>query len=357
MGGSRYERSGRRYRRARRLDRSPRGVAAVVGTLLALLVFFALFGIFLTEYVPLWMTDNEAQFTAGVDAAISQLKAGADAQSAFGGPTVLTTSFPISSQGVPLLAQPTEAVLILLPPSCPNGFAGPTSRSPPPGTPINTTTCVFEREAFTAGAGATGLNLPWNMTVADAVFEVQLPNRYFSQETFYLEGDGIVQTQYGAHSALVVPPPLTVSHTAANTTVGTTFLGLYGNATVVIGQGTEQVYSHLLSSTRVTSNGLFHSAAGQAIPFNFTFEIGTRNLCAWYTYLSSVVAQAGLPAAGYSLKWYKGPGTGWTSATPASSFCSDATGYTYDVTLKVLNIAYASAISSSVAVSMGVGVA
>jgi len=80
MGRARVLRPGRRYRRARRIRQSRRGVVAVIGTLLALLVFFALFGIFLTQYVPLWMTDNEAQFTAQAGTSFAQLKSFVDSQ-------------------------------------------------------------------------------------------------------------------------------------------------------------------------------------------------------------------------------------------------------------------------------------
>ncbi|MCI4354935.1 MAG: hypothetical protein L3K06_06175, partial [Thermoplasmata archaeon] len=64
MGGLHYRTGGQRYRRRHRLGKDTRGVVAVVGTLLAMLVFFSLFGIFIEQYLPLWMTDNESSFTS-----------------------------------------------------------------------------------------------------------------------------------------------------------------------------------------------------------------------------------------------------------------------------------------------------
>ncbi|MGP8077141.1 MAG: hypothetical protein ACLP78_00465 [Thermoplasmata archaeon] len=341
MGEPRIGRSGRRYRRARRLDRGQRGVAAVIGTLLALLVFFALFGIFLTQYLPLWMTDNESEFTSQANAAMALFKSNVDAQSALDGPTVYATTFPLSSSGVPLLAQPTEANLILLPPSCPGGFLAS-------GAPVTKTSCVFETEAFSGGPGVKTAR-PWNESTATAVLEMQLPNRYFTSQTFFFEDDAVIQTQYGAHSVMVGPPPFTITKTVTNTTVSTSFLGLYGNSTVVIGQGSEEVYSELVTSSWINSNGLFLGATGNPVVFNFTFQIGTHNLCPWYSYVTGLVASAGLAASAYRI------GSS-TALPPTSTVCSDTTGYTYDLTLKVLNIAYASALVSSISVSMGAGV-
>jgi hypothetical protein len=345
MGAPRIVRSGARYRRARRLDRSSRGVAAVVGTLLSLLVFFALFGIFLTQYLPLWMTDNEAALTSATDAAFESFKANVDAQSALDGPAVYATTFPLSSQGVPLLAQPTEGVLILLPPSCPGGFLAS-------GAPATKTACVFQTEAFTAGKAAKTAR-PWNQTTTTAVLEMQLPNRYFTSQTFYFENDAVIQTQYGSHTAIVGPPPLSITKTGANVTVTTSFLGLYGNSTVVIGQGSEEVYSQLVTSSFTTSNGLFLSGTGgtgSPVTFNFTFQIGTHNLCAWYSFVEGLITSSGLTAAQYTV-------TSTAALPPTATVCADSNGQTYDLTFKVLNIAYASVVQSSIGVSLGAGVA
>ncbi|MGB6500615.1 MAG: hypothetical protein WBG19_04355 [Thermoplasmata archaeon] len=345
MGAPRIARSGARFRRARRLDRSPRGVAAVIGTLLSLLVFFALFGIFLTQYLPLWMTDNESQFTAAADSAFENFKSNVDAQSALGGPAVYATTFPLSSQGVPLLAQPTEGVLILLPPSCPGGFLAS-------GVPVTKTACVFETEAFGAGKAAKTAR-PWNQTTTTSVLEMQLPNRYFTQQTFFFEDDAVIQTQYGSHSVIVGPPPISISKTSVNTTVTTSFVGLYGNSTVVIGQGSEEVYSQLITSSFTTSNGLFLSGAGgtgNPVLFNFTFQIGTHNLCPWYSFIEGLITSSGLTGSGYTLG-------ASTALPPSSNVCTDPGGITYDLTFKVLNLAYASVVQSSLGVSMGAGVA
>ncbi len=328
-------------------------MAAVVGTLLSLLVFFALFGIFLTEYLPTWMTDNELAFVGQADTALLQFKSNIDAQSALGGPTVEATSFPLSSQGVPLLAQPTQATLILLPSSCPNGLTTPTGKTYE--FPVNSTTCVFQTVAFSAAAG-TATSLPFNQSTSTSVLEMELPNRYFTPQTFYYENDAVIQTQAGSHTQIVGPPPFAISKTARNTTISTAFVGLYGNSTVVSGQGSEEVYSQLVTSDRVTSNGLFLAANKTAVPFVFTFEIGTRNLCAWYTYVSQLVSSSGVTSSAYALKWYQGSTKTWLTTTPSSTVCTDDQGYTHILWLKMTGVSYATVVVSSINVHMGTGV-
>ena len=355
MGAPRSARAGRRYRRARRLDRNARGVAAVVGTLLALLVFFALFGIFLTEYLPVWMSSNESQFTAQSIASLATFKSNIDSQYALGGPPLYSTQFPLSSQGVPLLAQPTEATLTLLPPSCANSFY--TSN----GTPESVSACVFERQAFSAGAAAK-TNVPWNATTVTALLEMQLPNRYFSQQTFYYEDDAIVQSQGGGHAAIIGPPPLTITKTGANVSLTSSYVELYGNSTVVIGQGSEEVYSQLITDQTVTSLSRFLTSTGTTVPFNYTFQVGTRNPCAWFYYFTNLTAASGLSkytsgtGPGWTLSWAATGSTSYTTA-PTSTACLNIPAATYLVTLKVINLTYATVTLSALIVSLGAGVA
>jgi hypothetical protein len=349
MGELHNARAGRRYRRFQRLGPRRRGVAAVVGTLLALLVFFALFGIFITEYLPLWMADNEAQFTAQAGASLAQFKSNIDAQYALGGPPVYATAFPLSSDGVPLLAQPTQATLILLPPSCPDAFYAN-------GTPEDVSACVFERQAFTAGAKAT-TNNPFNATTDTSLLEMQLPNRYYSQQTFWYEDDGVIQSQGGGHELVTGPPALTLSKVGSNFSLTTTYVELYGNATVVIGQGSEEVYSQLVTYQTDTSSGRFATSAGVAVPFNFTMQLGTRNPCAWWQYFSNLTASSGLAKNSFwTLTWSANGATSSASA-PSASVCLNSNALTYLVTLKLLGLSYATITLSSFIVNLGAGAA
>ena len=369
MGGANISRAGRRYRRAHRL-RGRRGVVAVIGTLLALLVFFALFGIFLTQYVPLWMTDNESQFTSQAATSFAQFKEAADSQYILGGPLSVGTAFTISSQGIPLLAQPTEGTLAFLPTTCPGGFyaKGGTPTAPNSlyyGQPITSSYCVFENITLNYGPGATAAAPNYySQHVPSGVLEMALPNRYYSAQTFYFEDDALVQSQGGIQQILSLPPPLTVSTVGSNTTVATSFLQLYGNASTVIGQGSEQVYSHLRYTQVVSSNG--KPLNGGRSLLNMTFEIGTQYPCAWERELNSTMNASGVP-------YHSGPATGtyaypatyynWTNPTTvntptlpvSASTCQSSAGGTTVLSLKITNIDYVTVFYAGIQVAVGIG--
>jgi hypothetical protein len=367
MGGANVRSTGHRYRRARRLRENRRGLVAVVGTLLALLVFFALFGIFLTQYVPLWMTDNESQFTSQAAASFADFKEAVDSQYILGGPQTIGTAFTISSQGVPLLAQPTEGSLAFLPTNCPNGFyvKGQTGATPANiGQPVTPAFCVFENITFNYGPGATSASPNYySQHVPSGVLEMVLPNRYFNAQTFYFEDDALVQSQGGLQQVMALPPPLNVATAGSNTTVTTSFLQLYGNTSAVIGQGSEQVFSQLRYAQSVSSTGKLVN--GRSL-LNVTFEIGTQYPCAWQSQLMSTMNVSGVP-------YHTGPATGtfaypftyynWTNPTTSStqtipvapSACTSLNGATTVLSLKLTDVDFATVFYAGIQVVVGIG--
>jgi hypothetical protein len=346
MGEAPVLSSGRRSRRARRFRRQRRGVVSVIGTLLALLVFFALFGIFLTQYLPLWMTDNESQFTAQVGSSFAMLKSNIDQQYALGGPAVLGTPFPLSSDGVPLLAQPTQATLAFLPTTCPGGFftKGVTGANATNyGQPVNASFCAFANVTLSTGPGGSGL---YSQRVASGILQMILPNRYFTSQTFFMEDDAVIQSQPGGYQSISLAPPLNFTRVAGNTSVSTTLLQMFGNASTILGQGTQDVYSHYRFTQVATSNGKFVSANSSYLPFVFKFEIGTEYPCAWYSLLSRLLSVDGIPSSSESLA----PAT-----APTLSACAALGGLTNVITLTISNVNYATFYYAGVQLSLGAG--
>ncbi|MCI4365062.1 MAG: hypothetical protein L3K10_03240 [Thermoplasmata archaeon] len=334
----------RRYRHARRLHHDRRGVVSVVGTLLALLVFFTLFGIFLTQYLPLWMTDNESQFTAQAEYSYALFKSNVDSQYQFpeGSPQTLGTPFVVSSAGIPLLAQPTQATLVFLPSTCPSGFyakgvAGATAANY--GQPINTAQCVFANVTYSHGPGSGGL---FSQRVATGTLEMLLPNRYYSAQTMYFEDDAVIQSQSGGYQVMTVNPPLNVTHFGTNITVTSSLLQLFGNASTFIGQGSQDVYSHFRYSASVSSNGVYVPANFSYIPFVYTFEIGTQYPCAWTSFITKTMQVSGVATSSYTF-------------VPYSGSCSNPSGASTVLTLKVSNVDYANLYYAGVQISLGVG--
>ncbi len=341
---------GRRFRRARRLDRSRRGVVAVVGTLLALLVFFALFGVFLTQYVPLWMTEDESAFTQQSETSFALLKSNVDLQYSLGGPASLSTPFTLNSQSVPLLAQPTVGTLSFETVGCPAGFYSTN------GTPETPSDCVFQHMLMAVGTATHPVtDHPFNDTSDVATVQMTLPNRYYPMTSYTFEDDAVFQTQSSSQQYVVVPPPLNITHFGTNTTVEATYLGLFGNSTVYTSQGTKDVFSALKYSEPYSSAGRFLTSGNVPTLFNFTFEVGTHDVCAWFSFLNATAHTSGLTttvsatAAYYSLTGPNG------ASPPPVTTCQAAGVSTYDLTLTLHNISYATVEYAGVTISFTQG--
>lgn len=299
----------RRYRRRFRRDR--RAVVSVVGTLLALLVFFALFGIFLTQYLPLWMTDNESAFTAQTQSSFASLKSNVDLQMELSGPPVYTTPFVMASQGVPLLAQPTAGTLNFLP----------------------SQTGVFANVSMSAGPGGGGA-LWQNYSLG--TLSMTLANRYYSPQVFEYEDDAVIQSQGDTTQIVAFPPLLQLNGTTSGLGVSIALVQLYGNATQAVSTGTQEVASHFLLTQTYSSSG----PVGGGL-FNAEFKLGTHFPCAWSRYLGSTLNQSGAAASHYSL---------------SPNVCTPSGGAAKIVDLKFLNIASFTLVLGAFTIVMGVGV-
>ncbi|MCI4330237.1 MAG: hypothetical protein L3K19_00095 [Thermoplasmata archaeon] len=281
---------------------------SVVGTLLALLVFFALFGIFLTQYVPLWMTDNESQFTAQAQVSFADLKSNMDTQVALGSPPVFATPFVMASQGIPLIAQPTTAIMNFIP-SQPGVYANVSVSVGPGGGP------AFYQN-FSLGT-----------------LQVQLPNRYYSPEVFEYEDDAVIESQSDTHQILAYPPPITINVTGNQTGVTLVLLQMYGNASQTVSSGSQEVYSHFINTQSFTTV--------RAAPFAAVFQIGTHFPCAWSTFLSTTLRNSGLGAAHYTL-------------TPST--CTASNGFAHPVRLNFNSVNSFTLVVAQFSVVVGVGV-
>ncbi|MFZ1023125.1 MAG: hypothetical protein WAN87_03220 [Thermoplasmata archaeon] len=274
MEGRRARNGRRGYRRAVRLRSQQRGVVAVIGTLLALLLFFALFGIFLTQYLPLWMSDNEVQFTSEAQQSMASLQSYINVQYQLGRPAAIAVPFTMQSDAVPLLSQPTAALLAFTP-ATPGVFA-----------------CISVTSPALCTAPVSGEHALYNISLG--TLQMQLGNRYYPPQTFEFEDDAVIQSQ-GPNSQLVDFPPLLSLNTvggALNVTMA--LLQFYGNATTTVSSGTQDVFSHY----KFTEPYYEDHPSG----FNLTFEVGTDFPCAWQTFLTQLATTAGLVyTVGYSL--------------------------------------------------------
>ncbi len=242
--------SHRRWLARRRLHAQRRGVAAVVGTLLALLVFLAIFGIFLSDYMPLWMQDNEEALAAQVESQFGGIQnqmssSYLTAQSGYEAANPVT----LQSAGVPVFAQPTQGIVS-----------------------FQENRQLFTNISFRLDS-ASGQAYYQNITSVGEL-AISLPNRYYVPMTFDLQDGGVIQAQSSASQQNMVFAPSVVANSSGGvSTLYITLFALYGNNSVLNLPSTA-VYTTFVASQQ------YPGFVGTYVYDNFTTEYG----CAWSTY-------------------------------------------------------------------------
>jgi hypothetical protein len=308
-----------RYRgqraRHRRFRRDRRGLVAVVGTLLSLLVFLSLFGVFLTFYLPVWMTDNEANFTSGMATSMAELQSNMVGQAESGAPPILSTPFTMSSNSVPLLSVPTTGTLAFLPRT--------------PGASVSLSIPNF-----------LAANTPYKQTFGGSLGTLQLtlPNRYFTPETFQMEDGAVIQYQSDTNQYIAFPPIFQLEKVGSTLSLTVMLTQMYGNATRVTSPGTIEVYSELLGSTQTLRNNLTGPVA------SFYLNITTHYPCAWTTFLTQSRALNNVSASQM------------TVTSVDTSGCISTSGLAKTVNVFISNIASLTLVLANFQVSAGIGV-
>ncbi len=250
--------------RGRRFQRGQRGVAAVIGTLLALLVFMTLFGLFLTQFLPIWMTDNEAMLANEVSAQLGQVKQCMDLLALYQGSGPRTCSSPVTMQsgGIPIFASPTQGTLAFetLPQLYTNVTFNDTVIGP--STPMG--------------------NLYQNFSPGEVV--MNLPDRYYTPVTYVVTMGGLFQDQGGNQQTLLYQPSIEVTPQGSQVALSMTFYAMYGNSTRLQSTGTNEIYMTYIGETT-------YDAGSTAVNVSFS----TYYPCAWQSYLGAGLKSIGEP--------------------------------------------------------------
>jgi hypothetical protein len=296
----------------------------VVGTLLSLLVFLSLFGVFLTFYLPLWMSDNEAAFTGGVATSIAELQSNMVFQAETGYPPTLSTPFTMSSASVPLLSVPTTGTLVFLP------------RSPGAGVSLTTS------PNFLNGSYKYPYHVVYNQTAGAnlGTLTLTLPNRYFSPTTFEMEDGAVIQSQGDTNQLIAYPPIFELQKSSSELSLTVMLVQGYGNATRLTSPGTIEVYSTLLGETQFLRNN--NTGAIKSFFLNIT----THYPCAWTNFLKQSQLTAGVNSTQMSV----------TSLDSTASGCISNSGLSKTINVYVSNIESLTVILATFEVSAGIGV-
>jgi hypothetical protein len=288
---------------------------AVVGTLLSLLVFLSLFGTFLTFYLPLWMADNETNFTGGITASLAQLNSNMQFQAETGAPPVLSTPITMSSQSVPLLSVPTTATLAFLPRT--------------PGASVSLSIPNF-----------LSTNTPYKQTFGGSLGTIlfTLPNRYISQESFQIEDGAVIQSEGDTNQLIAYPPIFQLEKAGTTLSLTMMLIQIYGNATRLTSPGTIETYSQLLGNVQTLKNNL--TSGVSALYLNIT----THYPCAWTTFYQQSRTLANVSAGQMAI----------TSVDTSGCVATSGQAKTVDVLLT--NIAQVTLILANFQFSAGIGV-
>ncbi len=301
--------------RLRRLRRSRRGLVAVVGTLLSLLVFLSLFGTFLTFYLPLWMSDNESNFTADIATSMAELQSNMQLQAVTGVASILSTPFTMSSESVPLLSVPTTGTLAFLPRT--------------PGASVSLSIPNF----LTA-------NTPYHQTFGGTLgtLTLTLPNRYYTPTTFEMEDGAVIQYESDTNQLIVYPPAFALQKMGTSLSLTLALTQMYGNATRLTSPGTIQAYSELLGDTQTLKNNNTVSVA------SFFLNVTTHYPCAWTNFFLNSRSLANVTASQMSV----------TSVD--SSGCVATAGQAKTVDVEISNLSTVTLLLANFQVSAGIGV-
>ncbi|MHB1435114.1 MAG: hypothetical protein ACYCPN_04425 [Thermoplasmata archaeon] len=255
-----------RFRQRRRWN--ARGVSVILGALLVFVMVVAISGLVVTKGVPAWMGQDEASYVRSAGGALNALASTWETQILLGGPLVLSTSVPLASAGVPLLASPTIATLSFAPRSV----------------------GLFESVTVTEG---TAIVYRSNVTLGTVTLNV--PNRYATPETFRLQGGALLQLPGSGGGSVVTDPPISLFSNGSVWSLDATLLGIVGTSFSVSGPS-----SAVLSST-LPAPAAAWSRSNASGGLTLTLALGSFDACAWYHYLAGLPVGAGLGPNEYRL--------------------------------------------------------
>lgn len=236
-----------RLRRHRRWD--DEGVASTVGTIMALMVFMAFLSMFTSQYIPIWMEENEATHMSEAYGQFATLKQAIDMQVLAGtmqgtSPIEMFSPVKLGSKGIPMFAAPTPGVLTV-------------SR-----------TSSYDNVSFSYNAGFnTSASIIQNYsTAAGGTVVLSCSNRYYVAQDIAYENDALILMQPDGQY-MKATPQFIVARSGINATghwtysISYTQVDLRGDDADYVGFGTRGVKT-LLKSTSTT---VFTNLTGAAM--------------------------------------------------------------------------------------------
>jgi len=267
-----------------RIKKSPRwdddqGVASTVGTIMSLLVFISLMGIFTNQFLPVWMSENEATHTSTVIEQFINLKSSIDI-SISNNPNSLIAPSPIfvpitlSTSGIPVFAGPTAGILSL----------SPDTLGQRPTYNIN-----FTWVSDVSGSPQTYQLNGDNDGHAGGNLELYCPNRYFVEQRVVYEGGAVILNQSDGEF-VIAGPQLAIRNmgtvSSPNWTIMLTQVTVEGQSNTIGGTGSKGVVANLIfADTTSMSN---------PTPSDLVIDIASPHGIAWMSYFNRSFNASGM---------------------------------------------------------------
>ena len=229
------------------------GVASTVGTIMTILVFLTFMGVFTSQIVPAWMSDNESAHMVEAIQQMVSLKSDidgliADFANSMVAATPIVVPVTLSATGIPVFAGPTSGILSFTPETI-------------SGRPSLNTSYTSDLED---DDGHTGGEL-----------RLYCPNRYYVEQSVIYEAGALIINQSDGEF-IISGIGISIIDFGGSRVVQMTQVSLVGLNKTVGGVGAKVVNADLLYASTME----YESATDE----NITFTITTKHGNAWANY-------------------------------------------------------------------------
>ncbi len=241
-----------------RIRKSPRwededGVAATVGTIMTILVFLTFMGVFTSQIVPAWMSDNESDHMSQCIEQMLSLKSNidgliADYSNSLIAPTQIVVPVTLGATGIPVFAAPTSGILSFIPETVEDK----------PSFNTSYTVDLTDDDGHSGGA-----------------LQLYCPNRYYVEQYVIYEAGAIIINQTDGEF-IISGVPLAVKDFNGVKTLQMTQISLVGLNKTIGGTGAKAVNANLLVASTIPYEG------GPST--DVTITITTKHGNAWANY-------------------------------------------------------------------------
>lgn len=221
------------------------GVASTVGTIMAMMVFLAALSMFTSQYVPVWMEENEASHMSTAYSQFASLKQAVDMQILAGtiqGTANIQMFSPVKlgAEGIPMFAAPTPGYLTI----------SRTSSYDNVSFSYNTSHFGFNTSAILDHTAETG-----------GTIKLSVGNRYYIAQELAYENDALILKQVDGQY-MKATPQFTITMVGPNLyQISYTQVDLRGDDANYIGFGTRGVKTVMKSTSTTTFTNLTNESA------------------------------------------------------------------------------------------------